>query len=91
MATAENYRKRAAGCSASHAAGPTLPKTPLGRKHEALTDMADNDDWLNGKSALQPRAMLTATLPSTVEEGLPCAGRLVRTAAFLFSQGDIQL
>jgi hypothetical protein len=29
-------------------------KTPIGRKHKALIDMADNEDWLDGKSKAKP-------------------------------------
>jgi hypothetical protein len=55
MSKAEDYRKRVAVLSKRMRPGPTLPKTPLGRKHKALTDMADNEDWLNGKPAPRPR------------------------------------
>jgi len=57
MAKAEDYRKRAAVLGKRMRSGPTLPKTPLGRKHKALTDMADNEDWLDGKTLSVAKAL----------------------------------
>ena len=56
MAKAEDYRKRAAVLGKRMRSGP-LPKTPMGRKHKALTDMADNEDWLDGKTLLAAKAL----------------------------------
>ena len=56
MTKAEDYRKRA------KAIGTTLRKrrkgerVPLERKQKALSDMADNEDWLDGKIKPKPKA-----------------------------------
>jgi hypothetical protein len=55
MAKAKDYRKRAAVLGKRMRWGP-WPKTPMGRKHKALTDMADNEDWLDGKTLLAAKA-----------------------------------
>ena len=56
MAKAEDYRKRAAVLGKRMRPGP-LPKTTMGRKHKALTDMADNEDWLDSKTLLAAKAL----------------------------------
>jgi hypothetical protein len=55
MSKAEDYWKRAVVLGKRMRPGPTRLRTPLGRKHKALTDIADNEDWLNGKRAPRPR------------------------------------
>ena len=51
---AELYRKRAAALGKRMSYRQTQHTTPLGRKQKALTDMADNEDWLDGK--IEPKA-----------------------------------
>jgi hypothetical protein len=50
MTKAEDYRKRAAVLGKRMKSKRVEPTTPLGRKQKALTAMADNEDWLNGKN-----------------------------------------
>jgi hypothetical protein len=50
MSKAENYRKRAKALGKRMKGRQTQHTTPVGRKQKALTDMADNEDWLNGKT-----------------------------------------
>ena len=54
MTKAEGYRKRAvaAGKTRRTRSGPA--HLALLRKQKALNDMADNEDWLNGK--IKPKA-----------------------------------
>jgi hypothetical protein len=54
MTKAENYRKRAAVLGKRMKPGQVQSTTSLGRKQKALTDMADNEDWLDGKK--RPKA-----------------------------------
>jgi hypothetical protein len=49
MTKAENYRKRAKALSKRLGNRQTQHTTRVGRKQKALTDMADNEDWLDGK------------------------------------------
>ena len=51
---AELYRKRAEALGKRMSYRQTQHTTPLGRKQKALTDMADNEDWLDGK--IEPKA-----------------------------------
>jgi hypothetical protein len=51
---ADDYRKRAVVLGKRMRSRQARPTTPLGRKHKALTDMADNEDWLAGKN--KPKA-----------------------------------
>ena len=51
---AELYRKRAAALGKRMSYRQTQQTTHLGRKQKALTDMADNEDWLDGK--IEPKA-----------------------------------
>jgi hypothetical protein len=46
---AELYRKRAEALGKRMSNRQSQHTTPLGRKQKALTDMADNEDWLDGK------------------------------------------
>jgi hypothetical protein len=48
MTKAEKYRKRAKALGRHSRL--TQRTTPIGRKQKALTDMADNEDWLDGKT-----------------------------------------
>jgi hypothetical protein len=50
MTKAENYRKRAKALGKRMSNRQTQRTTPIGRKQKALTDMADNEDWLDGKT-----------------------------------------
>jgi hypothetical protein len=50
MTKAETYRKRAKALGKRMKGRQTQHTTPVGRKQKALTDMADNEDWLNGKT-----------------------------------------
>jgi hypothetical protein len=50
MSKAENYRKRAKALGKRMKNRQTQHTTPVGRKQKALTDMADNEDWLDGKT-----------------------------------------
>ena len=54
MTKAEAYRKRAVVLGKRMRSGQVQNRTPLGRKQKALTDMADNEDWLDGKTRAQP-------------------------------------
>jgi hypothetical protein len=50
MTKAENYRKRAKALGKRMSNRQAQRTTPIGRKQKALTDMADNEDWLDGKT-----------------------------------------
>ena len=50
MTKADNYRKRAKALGKRMSNRQTQRTTPVGRKQKALTDMADNEDWLDGKT-----------------------------------------
>ena len=50
MTKAENYRKRAKALGKRMSSRQTQRTTAVGRKQKALTDMADNEDWLDGKT-----------------------------------------
>ncbi len=56
MTKADDYRKRAThiGKRMGHRVQTT---TPLGRKQKALTDMAANEDWLDGKTLPKPKVL----------------------------------
>ena len=54
MTKAEAYRKRAVVLGKRMRSKQVQSTTPLGRKQKALTDMADNEDWLDGKN--KPKA-----------------------------------
>jgi hypothetical protein len=49
MTKAESYRKRAKALNKRMSNRQTQHTTPVGRKQKALADMADNEDWLDGK------------------------------------------
>jgi len=52
MTTADQYRKRAKALTKRMRKPSEIQKTtPIGKKHRALLDMADNEDWLNGVRA----------------------------------------
>ena len=53
MTKAESYRKRAKALGKRMSSRQTQRTTPIGRKQKALTDMADNEDWLDGKTKAQ--------------------------------------
>lgn len=51
MAKADEYRKRAAAVSkTAKRRKVSSGRTALDKKAKALTDMADNEDWLSGKN-----------------------------------------
>ena len=50
MTKAESYRKRAKALGKRMSNRQAQRTTPIGRKQKALTDMADNEDWLDGKT-----------------------------------------
>jgi hypothetical protein len=50
MTKAENFRKRAKALGKRMSNRQAQHTTPVGRKQKALTDMADNEDWLDGKT-----------------------------------------
>jgi hypothetical protein len=54
MTKAEDYRKRAVVLG-KRMRSKVQSTTPLGRKQKALTDMADNEDWLDGKHTAKPK------------------------------------
>jgi hypothetical protein len=56
MTKAEAYRKRAVVLGKRMKSKQVQSTTPLGRKQKALTDMADNEDWLDGKRKPKTRA-----------------------------------
>jgi hypothetical protein len=47
---ADEYRKRAAALDQSLKKRRNSERLPLLKKQKALNDMADNEDWLDGKS-----------------------------------------
>ena len=50
MTKADEYRKRAAALAkAAKKRKVKAARAPLEKKAKALTDMADNEDWLAGK------------------------------------------
>ena len=53
MTKAETYRKRARALGKRMGSRQVQHTTPVGRKQKALTDMADNEDWLDGKTKAQ--------------------------------------
>jgi hypothetical protein len=55
MTKADDFRKRAQhiGKRLGHRVQTT---TPLGRKQKALTDMAANEDWLDGMILPKPKS-----------------------------------
>ena len=57
MTKAEAYRKRAVVLGKRMRSRQVHPTTPLGRKQKALTDMADNEDWLDGKNKPKARPL----------------------------------
>ena len=56
MTKAETYRKRAKALGKRMGSRQVQHTTPVGRKQKALTDMADNEDWLDGKTKDGDRA-----------------------------------
>jgi hypothetical protein len=50
MTKAESYRKRAKAIGKRMTNRQSQRTTTIGRKQKALTDMADNEDWLDGKA-----------------------------------------
>ena len=54
MTKAEGYRKRADAVGRNLQARNRSQRVPLLRKQKALNDLADNEDWLDGK--LMPAA-----------------------------------
>ena len=54
MTKADQYRKRAKTIGAHLRRRPAATRVPILKKQKALTDMADNEDWLDGK--VRPRA-----------------------------------
>ena len=50
MTKAENYRKRAKALGKRMSNRLSQHTTPVGSQQQALTDMADNEDWLDGKT-----------------------------------------
>ena len=68
MTKAESYRKRAKALGKRMSNRQAQRTTPIGRKQKALTDMADNEDWLDGKTKAKGdsgsrnyRSVLTST------------------------------
>ena len=49
MTKADSYRKRAKSLGKRMSNRQVQHTTPVGRKQKALNDMADNEDWLDGK------------------------------------------
>jgi hypothetical protein len=56
MAKAESYRRRADGLSKFIKQRSKRHRGPILRRQKALRDMANNEDWLDGKpgSAIRP-------------------------------------
>ena len=54
MTKADSYRKRAKSLGKRMSNRQVQHTTPVGRKQKALNDMADNEDWLDGK--IKPKA-----------------------------------
>jgi ATP-dependent protease ClpP protease subunit len=46
---AEDYRKRADALDRTKKRRRKIAQKPMARKQKALRDMADNEDWLEGK------------------------------------------
>lgn len=56
MSKADDYRKRAQEADERVKSTKSLKAGAVERKRrKALTDMADNEDWLEGKSAPKPQ------------------------------------
>jgi hypothetical protein len=53
MTTADAYRKRAAAADKSQKNRSRLNSEKLRQKSKALSAMADNQDWLDGKTGSQ--------------------------------------
>jgi hypothetical protein len=53
MSKADDYRKRADAVAKGLSQRRAKEKLPLRNKKKALEDLADNEDWLDGKS--QPK------------------------------------
>ena len=49
MGKSEDYRKRANALDRPKKRRRKIAQKPMARKQKALRDMADNEDWLDGK------------------------------------------
>jgi hypothetical protein len=49
MTKADDYRKRAAATGKRASKNSKSARQPMLKKQKALNDMADNEDWLDGK------------------------------------------
>jgi hypothetical protein len=54
VTTSDQYRKRAEKLGAGLQQRTAAERVPVIKKQKALTDMADNEDWLNGKIKAKP-------------------------------------
>ena len=79
MTKADQYRKRAAALCKRLKPSQVQKTTPVGRKQKALLDMADNEDWLDGKTKASGFRLSSAVV---LKRCLPRA--LHRCAAFLY-------
>jgi hypothetical protein len=64
MAKAEDYRKRAKGLGVRLSKTNKAGRGSMGTKQKALLDLADNEDWLEGKP---PRRLTTAACNQQAE------------------------
>jgi hypothetical protein len=53
MSKADDYRKRAVAITTAAKKRTALERLPLLKKQKALVEMADNEDWLDGKPPSQ--------------------------------------
>jgi hypothetical protein len=49
MTSGDEYRKRAKVLEKRMKSANRITRVPLSKKRKALEDMADNEDWLDGK------------------------------------------
>jgi hypothetical protein len=54
MTKAEVYRSCAKGLERRMKMATRIDKTVMSKKKKALNDMANNEDWLDGKSRAKP-------------------------------------
>ena len=54
MSTGDDYRKRAKAVADAAKKRTRRERLPLLKKQKALGDMADNEDWLEGKAGKSP-------------------------------------
>jgi hypothetical protein len=56
MTKADDYRKRAERVALAVKKRTAKERPVMRKKQQALSDMADNEDWLDGKPDTQPKS-----------------------------------